>query len=102
MTLLTGAGSAAHPVVDPVRVVSLLHVEPQMVEEQTSSLLSISGFPSRLSKCPRSSSRTSTLVSRTEQLADVPTILYFFKRIVDIPVPRRREERLETARGRDT
>ena len=84
-------------IVDPVPVVPLLHdAEPQVVEHLVDqlSLSTISRFPSRASKCPRSSLRTSRRrlcrePQLAEQRAEVPTILHFLKQTVDSPVPGR-------------
>ena len=84
-------------IVDPVPLVPLLHgVEPQM-EEQLVDVLSPYDLqvPEQGIEVPKIinedilSRRSCREPQLAEQLAEVPTILYFFKQNVDTPVPRR-------------
>ena len=84
-------------IVDPVPVVPLLHdVEPQL-EEQLVDVLSSYDLqvPEQGAEVPKiilediPSRRSCREPQLAEQLAEVPTIPYLLKQIVDTPVPRR-------------
>ena len=74
-------------------MVPLLHdVEPQMVEQLVDVFSLFDQVPGQVIKVPKviiediPSRRSRREPHLAEQLAEVPTILYFFKQTVDIPV----------------